>query len=103
MWVVLARQPRPLARVWVGRVPLAIADALAWPTAWIYLVLQLPIDSGLFGRASVAVALLLAAHRSWIATWHNERYNFMTWRLWGWAWPLLALAIALQVAFWLVR
>ena len=103
MWIVFARQPRPLARVWPGRTSLAVADAVTWPAAWIYMVEQLPVEVGLLGRVSVAVALLIAARGSWIAVRHNERYRFFTWRVWSLAWPLLALGVALQGAFWLVH
>jgi hypothetical protein len=103
MWIVLPRQPRPPARVWAGRTSLAIADAMGWPAAWIFTMSQLTVDVGLVGRVSVAVALLLAVRGVWIAGWRNERYRFITWRVWGWVWPLLTLGAALQIAFWLMR
>lgn len=103
MWIVVPRHPRPLARVWKGRVALAMADALALPAAWICFVVQLLVDTGVLGRMSIAVALLLAARRLHTAAFHNERYDFLTWRLGCLAWPLLGLAIALRAAFWLMR
>ncbi len=103
MWIFLARQPRPPAQVWTGRRLLALVDAIGWPAAWIVMVSHLAVDIGLLGRASIAVALLLAVRGVWIAVEHNERYRFITRRLWCVAWPLLSIGAALQVAFWLVR
>ena len=103
MWIVLPRQPRPLARVWTGRVALAMLDALAWPAAWVFFVVQLTANGWLVGRMSVAVALLIAARRLHTAAFHNERYDFLIWRLWCLGWPLLGLAIALRAAFWFMR
>ena len=103
MWVVLARHPPPLARVWPGRTSLAIADAMGWPAAWAVLVAQLPVEVGLFGRVSVAVALLLAVRGVWTSVCHNERYRFFIRRVWSLVWPLLTLGVALQVAGSLVR
>jgi hypothetical protein len=101
MWIVLPRQPRPPARVWTGRISLAIADAIGWPVAWIFMMSRLTLEVGLVGRVSVAVALLLAVRGVWIAVRRNERYRFFTWRVWSLVWPLLAIGVALQVAFWL--
>jgi hypothetical protein len=103
MWIVLSRQPRPPARIWAGRKLLACADAIAWPAAWIAVVSQAPMDVGLVGQASIAVALLLAVRGVWTAALHNERYRFISWRLWRVVWPLLAVGVALQIAFWLGR
>jgi hypothetical protein len=103
MWIVLARQPRPQARMWAGRRLLACADAIAWPAAWIVLVCRLLVDVGLLGRASIAVALLLAVRGVWMSVRHNESYRFISWRVWRVAWPLLAIVVALQIAFCLAR
>jgi hypothetical protein len=64
---------------------------------------RLTVDIGLVGRVSVALALLLAVRGVWIAVRRNERYLFFTWRVWSLVWPLLAIGVALQAAFWLMR
>lgn len=76
---------------------------MAWPAAWIVFVSQLAVDVGLFGRVSIAIALLLALRGVLVALFHNERYRFITWRMWRVLWPLLAVGVALQIAFWVLR
>jgi hypothetical protein len=39
----------------------------------------------------------------WMSVRHNESYRFISWRVWRVAWPLLAIGVALQIAFCLAR
>ena len=73
MWIVLARQPRPLAEVWVGRGLLTLVDAIVWPAAWVVMVSNLSLEIGLLGPVCIAVALLFAVRGVSIAVWHNEQ------------------------------
>lgn len=82
MWLILARAPRPDAPYWRGRRALALIDALAWPAAWIGLVIHLPQAAGIVGPVVVTAALLGALTRTYHALWQNYRYRFTTWR-WG--------------------
>ncbi|MEO6744217.1 MAG: hypothetical protein ABIN08_07020 [Caldimonas sp.] len=82
MLVVLAREPRPAAKVWAGRRWLAAGDALVWPALWIVGVSAAPFATGVAGLLVVAGALWFAARRLHDAVLANERYRFTTWR-WG--------------------
>jgi hypothetical protein len=61
---------------------LAVADALAWPAAWIALAMHLPQPAGIVGPLVAAFAVLSALGRTYRALWRNHRYSFTTWR-WG--------------------
>lgn len=103
MWIVIPRRPRAVARVWAGRRLLASVDAITWPAGWAVLVSHSPVDVGLLGRASVALVILLAVRGLTIAIWHNERYGFVSWRLFRLMAALLLVGASLQAAFWLAR
>ena len=80
MWILVAREPRPDARVWPGRHGLAALDAVVWPLWWVWAAHQLPAPTGLVGPLAAAVAVLCAAVRLRRALWRNHRYRFTTWR-----------------------
>lgn len=82
MWLVLTRAPLPDAPYWPGRRLLALADAVAWPAAWIALAMQLPQPAGIVGPMIIALAVLSAVGRIHRAAWQNHRYHFTTLR-WG--------------------
>lgn len=82
MWLVLTRAPLPDAPYWPGRRLLALADAVAWPAAWIALAMQLPQPAGIVGPTVIALAALSAVGRVHRAAWQNHRYHFTTLR-WG--------------------
>jgi hypothetical protein len=82
MWLVLTRAPLPDAPYWPGRRLLALADAVAWPVAWIALAMHMPQPAGIVGPMVIALAVLSALGRAHLAAWQNHRYHFTTWR-WG--------------------
>jgi hypothetical protein len=90
MWIVLTRAPLPDAAYWPGRRLLAVADALAWPAAWIALAAYLPQPAGILAPAIMALAVIGGLVRARGAAWQNHRYRFTTWR---WGRFLLALAV----------
>lgn len=82
MWVLLARAPLPDATPWPGRRLLAAIDALAWPAAWVAVVVMLPVSVGAVGQLVIAVAMVAAVRRLHGAVAVNHRYYFTTWT-WG--------------------
>lgn len=82
MLLVVAREPRPDAPVWLGRRALAAVDALVWPLLWVLAFRDAPEPVGLIGPSASAVAALFALGRLHRALWVNHRYRFTTWR-WG--------------------
>jgi len=84
MWVLISQVPREDAAYWPGRRLLALLDAVAWPTLWGAAVIEAPISisTGLVGAVAVSLLVAIAARRSHIAVFRNERYRFTTWR-WG--------------------
>lgn len=89
MWILFARAPRPDAIYWPGRRWLAAADAVLWPAALVIALMNAPFSIGVVGLIAMALAVPVAVRRTHRALWHNERYQFTTWR---WGAPLLALA-----------
>jgi len=82
MWIFFARTPRPDARYWPGRRWLAALDAVAWPAAWVLVVVRAPMSMGIVGMLVIACAALSAVFRLRRALLSNRRYRFTTWR-WG--------------------
>ncbi len=98
MWLILARAPRPDMPVWPGRRGLALLDALAWPAVWLAFVVQAPVNMGILGRLIVAVCVMVAVRRGYLAVVHNQRYEFTIWR-WGLRLgALVAFGYAIQLA-----
>ncbi|NUZ09120.1 hypothetical protein [Piscinibacter koreensis] len=81
MWLIVAREPLPDKAYWPGRVWLAAADAVAWPTLWSLLALQAE-SAGLIGSVVVALSVMFGLKRLHQALWLNHRYRFTAWR-WG--------------------
>ena len=82
MWLLIAREARTDAPMWVGRRTLAAVDALVWPLLWVLVFRLAPEPVGLIGPFVAAVAALCALERLHRALWINHRYWFTTWR-WG--------------------
>lgn len=82
MWIFFARTPRPDAPYWPGRRWLAALDAVAWPAAWVLVVVRAPMSMGIVGMLGIACAALSAVFRLRCALLSNGRYRFTTWR-WG--------------------
>ena len=80
--MLFARAPPLDAPYWPGRRWWAALDALASPAGWIVAVMHAPTSTGLAGKVSIALALLIAANRLRRAIWRNHHYQFTTWR-WG--------------------
>jgi hypothetical protein len=99
MWLVLTRTPLPDAPYWPGRRLLALADAVAWPAAWIALTTQFPKPAGIVGPMIIALAVLSALGRLRRAVWQNHRYHFTAWRWGRVVGALLVLGIVLKIAF----
>jgi hypothetical protein len=98
MGPIFVREVPADVAVWPGRRLLAVLDAVAWPALWIYATLHAPFDTGLAGKAVVAVATVMAVHRVIKALLRSERYRFSA-RRWGRvALGLLLLGFVLKVA-----
>ena len=82
MWLLFVRASPPDAQPWPGRRWLAAVDAVAWPAAWVALVMAAPIGTGAIGQLVVAVAIVAALRRVHRAVALNHRYHFTTWT-WG--------------------
>jgi hypothetical protein len=82
MWLIFARAPHPDAVYWPGRRWLAAVDAVAWPAAWIVLVMEAPVRAGAVGMVLTACVLGSGVVRLHRAIAMNHRYRFTTWR-WG--------------------
>lgn len=98
MWLLIARASPPDAPNWFGRRALAALDALAWPLAWIVVVLQLPGHGAMVGTLSIAVACLTGVWRLQRALFRNRRYYFVTWRLGRILLPLILIGWILKLA-----
>lgn len=82
MWIVLPRQPPPLAGVWAGRKACDCGcDGLVRGRDRHGVAVD--FRCGLVGRPRIAAALLVAIRGMWIAVRHNERYPIS--RLEAWA------------------
>jgi hypothetical protein len=82
MWVLFARAPPPDAPYWPGRRWLAAIDAVAWPgVAW-FALNQVASSGGLVLALAMALLVVSAARRLFMALLANHRYQFTTWR-WG--------------------
>jgi hypothetical protein len=82
MWMILAREPRPDAKVWPGRRLFAAVDAVAWPTIGWMLLDPFRKTGGLFVAVVLACLAVSAVRRLFTALNANHRYHFTTWR-WG--------------------
>jgi peptidoglycan/LPS O-acetylase OafA/YrhL len=80
MWMVYMRSPKPEMAYWEGRVGLAMVDAIAWPLAWIALVMRLPHRGSALGMMVVVICVLAALSRLHTAAFENHHYRFTTWR-----------------------
>ena len=98
MWLVFARAPLPDAPYWPGRRLLALVDAVAWPGAWIALVLHVPQPVGVVTPVAFALIVLIAFGRVYRAAWQNHRYHFTTWRWGRVVAALLLVGLTLSVA-----
>jgi hypothetical protein len=94
MWILFARAPPPDAPHWSGRRWLAAVDAVAWPGAASYWLVQFAGSGRLVLALAMALLVLSAARRLSTALLFNHRYHFTTWR-WGrvlaWMWVVGAL------------
>ena len=98
MWLVVTRAPSPDAPYWPGRRLFALADAVAWPAAWIALATHLPQPAGIVGPMVIALAVLSAISRAHRAVWLNHRYRFTIWRWGRIVAALLLIGLAMKVA-----
>lgn len=90
----MTRKQRPDTVYWRGRRLLALLDALAWPTAWVAIILLSPYRLGLIGATALVLLMFSAMRRSRRALWRNHRYRFSTVK-WGrlLLWAVLISAI----------
>jgi hypothetical protein len=98
MWVLYARAPTPNASYWPGRRRLALIDALFWPSLVAVGVSRIPMDSALVGQVVLALCALSALRRCARALWHNERYQFTTWRVGVALFGMLVFGAVLKLA-----
>lgn len=101
MFLLYARTPMPDLPYWPGRRLLATLDAVAWPVAWLVVIAQFAHPTGIAGAVAVALLMLFAMRRVFVALWRNHRYQFATLR-WGRA-AVFLLAFGLIVQFVLTR
>lgn len=97
MWLLYARAPVPDAPYWPGRRPLALLDALGWPGLIAAMVGSLSMQTGIVGSLTLALCALFGVRRCVRALWHNERYQFTTWRCGLPLAVLLAVGAALKL------
>lgn len=97
MWLLYARAPAPDAPDWPGRRLLALLDAAAWPGLIAALVSHSPLQTGVVGSLALALCALFAIRRCVRALWHNERYQFTTWRFGLPLSALLAIGAAVKL------
>jgi hypothetical protein len=97
MWLLYARAPLPDAPYWPGRRPLALLDALGWPGLIAAMVGSLSMQTGIVGSLTLALCVLFGVRRGVRALWHNERYQFTTWRCGLPLAVLLAVGAALKL------
>ena len=98
MWLLYARAPVPDAPHWPGRRLLALLDAGAWPGLIAALVSNSPLQTGVVGSLALVLCALFAIRRCVRALWHNERYQFTSWRCGLPLAALLAIGAALKLA-----
>ena len=82
MWILFPPVPRPNAPYWPGRRWLAALDAVAWPVAWVLVIVRVPMPMGIVGMLVIARAGPVGLSRLQRALFRNKRYRFTTWR-WG--------------------
>ena len=98
MWFLYARAQVPDAPYWPGRRLLAVVDALVWPGLIAAMVGDSSLQTGGVGSMTLALCMVCGVRRCMRALWHNERYQFTTWR---WGLPLatlITLGAALKLA-----
>lgn len=88
MWLLVAREPRQDAPQWLGRIGLAVLDAVVWPLGIVLLIYLSRLPLGVVGPVLMATALALSVARLRRAIWLNHRYRFTTW---GWGEVVLGL------------
>lgn len=98
MWLLYARAPVPDAPVWPGRRLLALLDAVIWPGLIAAMVGGSSLQTGVVGSLTLALCALFAIRRCVCALWHNERYQFTSWRCGVPLAALLAVGAALKLA-----
>jgi hypothetical protein len=96
MWILYAKAPPPDAVEWPGRRWLAALDAMGWPAAVVWLLASVP-HAGLLAPVGMSLGLLSALNRLHVALWHNQRYQFTTWRWARVVSLLLVVGMALKV------
>lgn len=101
MIVFIQREPRPDAPSWPGRRLLAVADAVAWPLAWLLLVQMIP-GAGRATLLAVIVAALFALSRVYGAIFKNHRYRFTSFWVGRLVVLLLVVGVVAKAAVWLV-
>lgn len=97
MWIMYARASVPDMAYWPGRRWLAALDAVCWPTALVYVVLNVHQHMGAVRPVLVAVLLLSATQRLSTAILRNHRYRFTTWRWARWLAMLLVVGWVLKI------
>ena len=97
MWLLYARAPVPDAPDWPGRRFLAMLDAVAWPALLAAMVSGSSMRTGILGSLALTLCGLFAIRRGGRALWHNERYQFTTWRCGLPLAVLLAIGAALKL------
>jgi hypothetical protein len=97
MWLLYARAPVPDAPYWLGRRLLALLDAVVWPGLITAMVGSLSMQTGIVGSLTLALCMLIGVRRCVRALWHNERYQFTTWRCGLPLAVLLAIGAALKL------
>lgn len=98
MWFLYARAQVPDAPYWPGRRLLALLDAVVWPVLIATMVGSMSLPAGVVGLLAQALCALYAVRRSVRALWHNERYQFITWRCSVPLAALLAVGAVLKLA-----
>ena len=98
MWLLYARAPVPDAPHWPGRRLLAVVDALVWPGLIAAMVSSSSLQTGVVGSMTLALCTVCSVRRCMRALWHNERYQFTTWRCGVPLAMLIALGAALKLA-----
>ena len=90
MWILFARAPRPDATYWRGRRWLALADAVAWLSLFLWIMVASPVG-GVMRIVAVTLTIVVALRRMRLALFQNGRYHFTTWRLGAYVALILAI------------
>lgn len=98
MWLLYARAPVPDAPYWPGRRLFALLDAVVWPLVIAAFIGGTSLQTGVVGSLTLALCVLFGVRRCMCALWHNERYQFTTWRCGLPLAALLAVGAALKLA-----